>query len=425
MKTTTHTLENGLRIALTPLSDVTTTTFMVMTGTGSRYENIEENGMAHFLEHMFFKGTKNRPNAKVISEELDAIGGVYNAFTGKDRTAYYAKVSSKHTNIAIDVISDIFLNSKLPQKEIDKERGAILQEINMYEDMPMHSVDDVFDSLFFESGTPLSRTILGPKKNIESFTRKQFQDYFNRNYTAENTIVSIAGNFKENQVLSRVKKHFKSISTSTAPKSTEAKLTQSDKPLIKIKQKKTEQTHLILGMQAYEYGHKDTYTQMMLIALLSGGMSSLLFTEVREKRGLAYSVRAWAERFSDTAYIAIQAGVEPSKLNETIKVIINILQKLKRFNIKEADLTKAREYILGHTAIQNEKTDTITTKVATQILATGKTITETQLKNNLKKVSIKDIKRIAKDLFIKENLRLAVIGAHKDSKETQRILESL
>ncbi len=425
MKTTIHTLKNGLRIALTPLNDVTTTTFMVMTGTGSRYENLEENGMAHFLEHMFFKGTKERPNAKVISEELDAIGGVYNAFTGKDRTAYYAKVSSKHTNIAIDVISDIFLNSKLPQKEIDKERGAILQEINMYEDMPMHSVDDVFDSLFFKQGTPLSRTILGPKKNIETFTRKQFQNYFNRNYTAENTIVSIAGSFKEKQVLSRVKRHFMSISTSKAPKSTEAELTRSHKPLIKVKQKKTEQTHLILGMQAYEYGHKDTYVQMMLIALLSGGMSSLLFTEVREKRGLAYSVRAWAERFSDTAYIAIQAGVEPSKLNEATRVIINILHKLKKSNIKEADLIKAREYILGHAAIQNEKTDTITTKVATQILATGKTITETQLKNNLKKVSAKDIKRIAKDLFIKENLRLAVIGTHKDTKETQKILESL
>ncbi len=425
MKTEIHTLKNGLRIALTPLKDSTTTTFIVMTGTGSRYETLEENGMAHFLEHMFFKGTKERPNAKAISEELDAIGGIYNAFTAKDRTAYYAKVSHKHTAIAIDVISDIFLNSKLPQKEIDKERGAILQEINMYEDMPMHSVDDVFDGAFFEKGTPLSRTILGPKKNIQSFTRKEFQAYFKRNYNAKNTVVSIAGNFNERKVLAMIKKRFSHISEAPEPICEPAKLAITNEPKIAIKHKKTEQTHLMLGVPAYEYEHKDTYAQMVLISILSGGMSSRLFTEVREKRGLAYSVRAWAQRYTDTAYIAVQAGVEPDNLTEATRVIMSVLKKLKTSKIKEEELLKAKEYILGHKDIQNEKTDTIATSIASEIVHTNNVTTTATLKKNLKKVTADDIKRIAKDLFVSNKLTLAIIGPHKETKELQEILLKL
>ncbi len=425
MKTKIHTLDNGLRIALTHIKNSTTTTFMIMTGTGSRYENIEENGMAHFLEHMFFKGTKERPNAKAISEELDAIGGVYNAFTGKDKTAYYAKVSCKHTNTAIDVISDIFLNSKLPQKEIDKERGAILQEINMYADMPMHSVDDVFDAAFFAKGSPLSRTILGPKKNIKSFSRQEFKTYLKRNYNSKNTVISIAGNFNEKKILNIIKKKFSNINITSEPICEPAILRSIGAPKVSIKYKKTEQTHIMLGVPAYKHGHKDTYTQMLLISLLSGGMSSRLFTEVREKRGLAYSVRAWTERYTDTAYLAIQAGIEPENLTKATKVIISILNKLKRIKVTDAELNKAKEYILGHKAIQNEKTDTIATQVATQLIHTNKVTSEETLKRNLQKITANDIKRIAKDLFKTDMLTLAIIGPHKNTAELEPILAQL
>src|SRR3989344_2730456 len=168
-----------------------------MTGTGSRYEDERENGLAHFLEHMFFKGTKKRPSARAISEQLDGVGSVYNAFTAKDRTAYYAKVASRFMDTALDVISDIFLNSTLPASEIKKERGAVIQEIDMYEDMPMRSVCDVFESLIFGAEHPLGRTILGPKENIRSFTRKAFEQYHKRNYTSENTVIAVAGNFSQ------------------------------------------------------------------------------------------------------------------------------------------------------------------------------------------------------------------------------------
>ncbi len=177
MKYTIHTLKNGLRVILAPMPGSQTATVVIMTGTGSRYEDKRENGLAHFLEHMFFKGTKKRLSAKVISEQLDGVGAVYNALTSKDRTAYYAKVSAEYVDVALDVISDIFLNSTLPEKEIDKERGAVIQEIDMYEDIPMRTVDNVFDETIFGKEHPLGRTILGPKENIRTFTRKDFVEY--------------------------------------------------------------------------------------------------------------------------------------------------------------------------------------------------------------------------------------------------------
>src|SRR3989338_106393 len=203
-----HTLKNGLRVVLVPMSGTKTATVIVMSGTGSRYEDKRENGLAHFLEHMFFKGTKKRPSAKVITEELDGVGSVYNAFTAKERTAYYAKVSSQYLDTALDVIVDIFLNSKLPEKEITKERGAIIQEIDMYQDMPMRTVDNVFDELIFGKDHPLGRTILGPKENIRAFKRKDFVSYMKRNYTPLNTVVCVAGAFDEQKVLAQITKEF-------------------------------------------------------------------------------------------------------------------------------------------------------------------------------------------------------------------------
>ncbi len=383
--------------------------------------------MAHFLEHMFFKGTKQRPNARAISEELDSIGSVYNAFTAKDRTAYYAKVSHKHIMIALDVISDLFLNSKLPKKEIDKERGAILQEINMYEDMPMHSVDDVFDATFFEKDTPLSRTILGPKKNIKTFTREMFKTYFTRNYTTHNTVISVAGNFNENKILKEIKTRFKAMSDAPAPICQKARVSSLEEPRVAVKHKKTEQTHLMLGVPAYEYRHKNTYAQMILLSILSGGMSSRLFTEVREKRGLAYSVRAWTQKYTDCAYLAIQAGIEPSNLQEALSVIVSVLKKMKTTKIKPEELKKAKEYILGNRDIQNEKTDHIATSVATEIINTGSVTDSIALKRKLNTVTSDDIKRIANELFNSKKATLAIIGPHslKEQTELQTIINKM
>src|SRR3990167_2232765 len=281
MKYKLHELQNGLRIVFAPMPDTATATVVVMTGTGSRYEDARENGLAHFLEHMFFKGTRKRPSARAISEELDSIGSVYNAFTSKERTAYHAKVSSQFLDTALDVIFDLYLNSTLPEKEIAKERGAIVQEIDMYEDMPMRTIDNVFDALIFGGDHPLGRTILGPKENIRSFKRKEFGTYLKRNYTPANTVVCVAGNFSQAKVLAKIKRYFGRVKPSTPPEYM-GFVSEQQETRISIKEKKTDQTQLMLGVPAYPYLHKDEFALAVLATILGGGMSSRLFLEVRE-----------------------------------------------------------------------------------------------------------------------------------------------
>src|SRR3989344_2726304 len=211
-----YTLHSGLRIVLAPMRDTETVTVIVMTGVGSRYETEKENGLAHFLEHMFFKGTQKRPNAIDISRELDAIGAEYNAYTAKDHTAYYAKVEAHHWGTALDVVSDLFLNAKLEPEEIRRERGTILQEINMYEDMPQRRVGEHFEKLLY--GThPLGREILGPKDNIRSFKRGDFIKYLNRGYTAQNVVVGVAGKIDPKKVKKEIEKHFAHIRRGKRP----------------------------------------------------------------------------------------------------------------------------------------------------------------------------------------------------------------
>jgi predicted Zn-dependent peptidase len=275
MKHEMRTLDNGLRIVLVPMPGVDTASVLVMTGTGSRYETERENGLAHFLEHMFFKGTKKRPSAKAISEELDGVGAIYNAFTAKERTAYYAKVSKEYLDTALDVISDIFLNSSLPAKEITKERGAVIQEIDMYEDMPIRTVSDVFERLIFGGDHPLGRTILGPKANILAFKQKDFEHYHKKHYTAKNTVMCVTGSFDRAKVLSKIEKDFAKLAGGEVVTPLPFRHAQTA-PRVAVKEKMTDQTQLMLGLPAYPYGHPDEYALEVLTTILGGGMSSRL-----------------------------------------------------------------------------------------------------------------------------------------------------
>ena len=411
MKYDIHTLKNGLRIVLVPMKETATATVIVMTGTGSRYENAHENGLAHFLEHMFFKGTKKRPSAKKISEELDTIGSVYNAFTAKDRTAYYAKVSSRYIDTALDVISDIFLNSTLPSKEITKERGAIIQEIDMYEDMPMRTVDNVFDALIFGEGHPLGRTILGPKENIRTFSRNDFAMYLKRNYTPANTVVCIAGSFSSPKVLAKIKREFGRLKKAEAPALVPF-IAAQNAPRIAIKEKKTDQTQLMLGVPAYPYLHKDEYALAVLSTILGGGMSSRLFIEVREKRGLAYSVHAWAEKYPDTGYFVVQAGVEHAKLEKTVETILAEFRKIKRTKVSPAELNKAKSYIKGTMTLALETSDEIASNAVTSLINIGRIRELEEILKGVDKVTAEDIERVAKDILQSNKLNLAIIGPH-------------
>ncbi len=421
MKYRTHTLENGLRIVFAPMPDTETATVFVMTGTGSRYENEKENGLAHFLEHMFFKGTRKRPTAKRISEELDALGSEYNAFTSKDRTAYYAKVSTHYFDTALDVISDIFLNSTLPTKEIEKERGAVIQEIDMYEDMPMQTVDNVFEALLYDPAHPLGRTILGPKDNIRSFTRDEFAAYHKRNYTSSNTVVAVAGNFDQKKTLAKIKKEFGRLKPSPSPEFL-AFVPNQHEPRVAIKEKKTDQTQLMLGVPAYPYQHKDEFVLSVLAALLGGGMSSRLFLEVREKRGLAYSVSAWNDRYPDTGHFVVQAGVEHAKLEESIRVILDELKKVKDKKVPAAELKKVKSQFEGSAALALETSSQVAGNAASSMVSLGRVRPLDETLKGIKKVTAADIQRVARDLFKSEVLNLAIIGPHSDAEKFRPLL---
>ena len=420
MQYNVHTLPNGLRVVLAPMPG-NSTAVIVMSGTGSRYEDKRENGLAHFLEHMFFKGTRRRPSAKAISEELDALGAVYNAFTAKERTAYFAKVSKQYLDTALDVISDIFLNSKLPEKEITKERGAIIQEIDMYEDMPMRTVDNVFDELLFGAEHPLGRTILGPKENIRSFTRKDFSAYMKRNYTPLNTVVCITGAFDEKKVLAKVRKEF-GILPHGNPPSCITFASEQNAPRIAIKEKKTDQTHFILGVPAYPYLHKDEFALAVLSTILGGGMSSRLFLEVREKRGLAYSVHSWVERYPDTGYLAVQAGVEHGKLGKTGQTIPAEFKKIKKTNVSKQELEKAKNYIKGTLTLSLETSDEIAGHAATSMINLGRVRSLDEILKGVDAVSAADVARVARDLLRTDKLNLAIIGPHVDKEKFASLL---
>jgi predicted Zn-dependent peptidase len=422
MQHTIHTLQNGLRVVLIPMEGSKTATVVVMTGTGSRYEDEKENGLAHFLEHMFFKGTKRRKNARAISEELDGVGSVYNAFTAKERTAYWAKVSSQYLDTAMDVVFDIFLNSKLPPAEITKERGAVIQEIDMYEDMPMRTVDNVFDALVFGEKHPLGRTILGPKENIRAFTRKNFSDYLKRNYNAHNTVVVIAGAFVESKVLWKVHKEFGTFSHGTPPMFIPFVSTQRE-PQIAIKQKKTDQTQLMLGVPAYPYLHHDEFALEVLSSILGGGMSSRLFTEVREKRGLAYSVRSWADRYPDCGYFVAQAGVEHAKLEKAVQTILGEFKRIKKTKVSQQELNKAKAHIKGSLVLQRDTSDEIAEFAATSMINIGTVRTVEEIIKGIDKVTTEDIQRVANDILLTERLNLAIIGPHSDQKKLIKLLK--
>ncbi len=415
-----HTLKNGLRVVLAPMPGAETATVIVMTGTGSRYENDRENGLAHFLEHMFFKGTKKRPSAKRISEELDGVGAVYNAYTSKDRTAYYAKVSARYLNVALDVISDIFLNSTLPVAEIAKERGAVIQEIGMYEDMPMRSVGDVFDALVFGE-EPLGRTVLGPKENIANFTRKEFVAYLKRNYVPGNTVVFIAGALSKEKTLASVKRAFGGLAPAPVPVFIPHRWSEVSAQ-VAVKEKLTDQTQLVIGVPAYPYLHKDEFAQAVLAAILGGGMSSRLFIEVREKRGLAYSVHAWADKYADVGYLAAQAGVDHDKLERAVVTILAEFGKLKRNLVSKEELAKAKSLLKGTKTLSLETSDEIAGNAAGSLLSFGKIRTLEQYRASVDRVSAKDVQRVARELFTSERLRLAVIGPNHDEAALKQLL---
>lgn len=407
------TLKNGLRILTVPMKGTKTASVMVLVGTGSKYETKDINGLSHFLEHMFFKGTKKRPNTLAISESLDRVGGEYNAFTSQEYTGYWAKVDVNHFELALDWVSDIFLNSKLEAKEIEKEKGTIIEELNMYLDMPMRHVMDLWINLLY-GDQPAGWNVGGTKENIKSMKREQFVKYLKEHYSSKNTIVVIAGNIKNTSV-ELAKKYFKSINGGDNKDKVGVKEHQNN-PKTLIHYKKTDQTHLCLGFRGYDIFHPDKYALGLLGTILGGNMSSRMFISIREEQGLAYYVRTVVDMDTDTGSLFTRAGVDNSKVERAIKSILKEYKKISEIKITQKELQKAKDYTKGSTLIDMESSDAQASFAGFQELLTKEILTLEEKFVKMDAVTVDDIQKVAKDIFRPEKLNLALIGPFKENK---------
>lgn len=413
--------KNGLRVVTVPMKDNPTVTVLVLVGTGSDFETKEVNGISHFLEHMCFKGTVKRPSSQIISHELDALGCQYNAFTDHEMTGYYAKGDSKHFKKIFDVISDIYLNSTFPEKEMEKEKGVIIEEINMYEDMPQRHVQDMYQEVLY-GDQPAGWNIAGPKENIKNMKRGDFVKYKNTHYVARNTVIIVSGSVTESEVYKEVSKYFKDINTKNKVTKLKTKDNQS-KSNILIKHKDTDQTHFVLGVRTYPIKDKRNSILSVLSGVLGAGMSSRLFNKLREEMGVAYYVRAYNDPSSDHGSFQISAGVNNARTKEVIKEIIKECNRLKSEQVNDKELDKVKSFLIGNMKLSLESTDDIANFYGMQELMRQEIKTLDDKIKDINKVTSKDIQKMAKDIFQTKFLNLALIGPFKDSQTLLPILK--
>lgn len=415
-----HTLKNGLRIVTKKLENTQSVTVLILVGAGSRYETKKLNGISHFLEHMFFKGAKKYKNAKEVSETIDGVGGDFNAFTGKEYVGYYVKVAAHHKDIALDVLSDMLINSIFDPAEITKERGVIMEEYNMYQDTPMYQVGWDFERLVY-GDQPMGWDQVGTKELIQTVTHEDFVAYKNALYSPENIVISIAGNIDHKDVCERAEKYFQFKDT---------KKTFHHDPLQKydgkdrvfLQHKKTEQAHVVVGFLGYPEEHPDHYAEKLLAVILGGNMSSRMFLGVREAKGLSYYIQTSTDDYTDTGVISTRAGVDTKRAVLAVEAICEQYKLIRGETIPETELTKAKEYLKGKLVLRLEDSEEYAHLLGKEELLYSKGATIEEIMKNIDSVKVSDIKRVTEDLFREENLKLAVIGPYEDKKEFEKVL---
>lgn len=424
-----HTLNNGLRIVTAPMSAMESATVQILIGSGSRDENVKKQGLAHFLEHMVFKGTKRYPTSASISAAVDGIGGEINASTGKERTGYYIKAWERYLSLAFDILSQFISAPRLLEREIEKEKGVIIEEIAMYEDLPMYKAPYLFEELLFDK-TSLGWDTAGTPETVRGMEKKDFAGFIADYYQPENMVLSVAGKFERGAVLKLAEKYFGKLKSGgqVTWQSGNLKTRQPDnpsrKPEIRMVNKKTEQAHIVLGVRGNPLGHPDRYKEAVLASILGGGMSSWLWNEIREKRGLAYYVRCDIDHYKDTGYMAARAGVKLDSVEEAIKVILGQFDKIATSGkIKDRELTKAKEYLKGRLALGLEDTHSVSEFFGDQELFEKDVRTVEQVMAGIDEVTLGDVHKLAADFFTSPKLNLAVVGPYEDADKFQKLLK--
>lgn len=400
-------LPNGLRIAVDEMKDVETVSIGVFVKTGSRNEIIKNNGISHFLEHMAFKGTTNR-SAKKIAEDFEDIGGRINAYTSREKTVYYAKVLKQHAKFAVEFLADILQNSTFDEVELEKERGVILQEIAMTNDTP----DDIVFDYFQEAAYPnqaIGRSILGPDKNIKKFTKNNFVEYIESQYNYSNIVISAAGNIKSQDLVDWSEKYFSKLGVGNVKPSQAAEY----KGGVFTKNKKLEQVNIVYGFPSISYIDDEYYTSQLLATILGGGMSSRLFQEIRENRGLAYSIYAFNQSYQDCGTFGIYAATSKDKTKElldaTKKEIDSICQKTT-----QEELERAKTQFKASLLMAKESTSSRMQRLGSDLLLIDRVVDDVEFMEKITKITSSDISAFAKKIFNGNNPTLAAIGEVKD-----------
>lgn len=421
----------GLPVILVPMPAVASLTALVLSNTGSRYEQREKEGIAHFFEHIVFKGTEHFPSALELSSTIDAIGAEFNAFTSKEYTGYYVKSASRHLRTALDVLSDMVLLPKLEQSDIDREKGVIIEEINMYYDNPMAHVGMLFDQLFFQE-RGLQHDIVGSKETVSSINSQDFEHFLSKWYGLPNLVLVLAGDaavLSDEKTLDLAEKMFSkkpTVMREEKKADVNSYLTESaiSEDRIWIEEKKTEQAHLVLGWPGISRKSSDRAALSVLTTILGGNMSSRLFTEVREKRGLCYYVRSEADYYHDTGIVGASAGVDPKRVFEAIKVIREECEAISNGSkpVTAAELTKAKEYLSGMTVLSLEDSETVAQYFGTKQLLLHKIETPDEALEKLHAVTLEEVTELAKRIF-SQKPRLAVIGPFAQRQEFAALIE--
>lgn len=407
-------LPSGMPILYHSMEHSPTTTILILVKVGSRYENNSQRGISHFLEHMMFKGTKKRPDSQSIATKLDELGASYNAFTGFEYTGYWIKVANHKAELAVDILTDIFQNSLLQEKDIETERGAILEEMNMIADTPARQVMYEYQELLY-GDTPLGWSIVGTKDSVKSFQRKDFIDYFFRKYSAQNSLLVISGG-AERGVVETASSLLLKTRSHEAPTYEKARLSTSK--YLSIQEKDTDQVHLVTGVPTHGLRSEEKYAGELVSTLLGGYMSSRLFREIREKRGLAYYAAARSNEHEDVGSMIFRSGVQVGKTAEVVQIIHDEIRNLFD-TMTEEEFIRAKEHTKGSISIAFETSDSVAMEIAFRELFLDESFDVSRELNRYDEVSFADAKAYAQKYFVSTPMYVAVIGKISDQERTQ------
>ena len=414
MNSKKKTLDNGVRLVTIPMKDNPTVTVLVMTEAGTMNEPEGKHGLAHFLEHMAMKGGEKYKTPYAVSSTLDSVGASSNAFTGQEYTGYYAKGNPKHFSVLFDVVSDVYLKARVDEEEISKERGVIIEEINMYKDTPRIYVQDLFYQAVY-GDQPAGRHPLGTKETVNSLERDDFVTFINKQYIAKNTVVVVSGNFDQKKVDKEFTERYGEMSSVKPLKhpTVSEKKTESN---FLIEKRKTDQLHLVVGVRGLKASDKKVPVLMVLDSVLSGGMSGRLFQKLREEMGVCYYVKSSIDLSRKHGTVSVSAGVDPQRFGEVIDAIMSELNLLKEELVNDKELKKAKEHLIGRMFLGLESSDSVAEFFVEQEILTGEQKTPQQIAKEIKAVTADDIKKLAKRLFKNEKLVASVVGQNPSEK---------